>query len=124
MEEKWEFHPRYMGETWMDYDNCYTGGGGSCWDGGNPRVRKLKKRIIEEKKSESSISGTQASFKDKLIDKEKIVNEEVKEINLQSQADGTDQEIYRIKLPGAAKIGEVKLENQNHAVVFTRGEAL
>ncbi|GAB2283142.1 Callose synthase 5, variant 2 [Dionaea muscipula] len=35
-----------------------------------------------------------------------------------------DQEIYRIKLPGSAKIGEGKPENQNHAIIFTRGEAL
>ncbi|CAN8270758.1 unnamed protein product [Cochlearia groenlandica] len=35
-----------------------------------------------------------------------------------------DQEIYRIKLPGQAKIGEGKPENQNHALIFTRGEAL
>lgn len=34
------------------------------------------------------------------------------------------KEIYRIKLPGAAKLGEGKPENQNHAVIFTRGEAL
>ncbi|KAL8461989.1 hypothetical protein ACS0TY_033174 [Phlomoides rotata] len=33
-------------------------------------------------------------------------------------------EIYRIKLPGSAKIGEGKPENQNHAIIFTRGEAL
>ncbi|KAJ0753610.1 putative 1,3-beta-glucan synthase [Helianthus annuus] len=39
-------------------------------------------------------------------------------------ADNLDQEIYRIKLPGSAKIGEGKPENQNHAIVFTRGEAL
>ncbi|KAI9164724.1 hypothetical protein LWI28_000822 [Acer negundo] len=38
--------------------------------------------------------------------------------------DNLDQEIYRIKLPGPAKLGEGKPENQNHAVVFTRGEAL
>ncbi|KAH6765351.1 callose synthase 5 [Perilla frutescens var. hirtella] len=38
--------------------------------------------------------------------------------------DNLDQEIYRIKLPGSAKIGEGKPENQNHAIVFTRGEAL
>ncbi|KAK3199931.1 hypothetical protein Dsin_023346, partial [Dipteronia sinensis] len=38
--------------------------------------------------------------------------------------DNLDQEIYRIKLPGSAKLGEGKPENQNHAVVFTRGEAL
>ncbi|KAL8143622.1 hypothetical protein V2J09_016654 [Rumex salicifolius] len=35
-----------------------------------------------------------------------------------------DQEVYRIKLPGPAKIGEGKPENQNHAIIFTRGEAL
>ncbi|KAK8983008.1 hypothetical protein V6N11_054992 [Hibiscus sabdariffa] len=38
--------------------------------------------------------------------------------------DNLDQEIYRIKLPGNAKLGEGKPENQNHAMVFTRGEAL
>ncbi|XP_062011839.1 putative callose synthase 8 isoform X2 [Rosa rugosa] len=35
-----------------------------------------------------------------------------------------DQEIYRIKLPGAPTIGEGKPENQNHGIIFTRGEAL
>ncbi|XP_075498052.1 callose synthase 7 isoform X4 [Primulina tabacum] len=35
-----------------------------------------------------------------------------------------DEEIYRIKLPGNPKIGEGKPENQNHAIIFTRGEAL
>ncbi|CAN6459739.1 unnamed protein product [Victoria cruziana] len=35
-----------------------------------------------------------------------------------------DQEIYRIRLPGSAKLGEGKPENQNHAIIFTRGEAL
>ncbi|KAK4484057.1 hypothetical protein RD792_011276 [Penstemon davidsonii] len=38
--------------------------------------------------------------------------------------DNLDQEIYRIKLPGSAMIGEGKPENQNHAIIFTRGEAL
>ncbi|CAH9142883.1 unnamed protein product [Cuscuta epithymum] len=38
--------------------------------------------------------------------------------------DNLDQEIYRIKLPGSAKIGEGKPENQNHAIIFSRGEAL
>ncbi|KAH9311871.1 hypothetical protein KI387_026906 [Taxus chinensis] len=35
-----------------------------------------------------------------------------------------DQQIYRIKLPGPANVGEGKPENQNHAIIFTRGEAL
>lgn len=33
-------------------------------------------------------------------------------------------EIYRIKLPGALKLGEGKPENQNHALIFTRGDAI
>lgn len=33
-------------------------------------------------------------------------------------------EIYRIRLPGPLKIGEGKPENQNHAIIFTRGDAL
>ncbi|GMH11510.1 hypothetical protein Nepgr_013351 [Nepenthes gracilis] len=35
-----------------------------------------------------------------------------------------DQVIYKIKLPGPAILGEGKPENQNHAIIFTRGEAL
>ncbi|BFG25654.1 hypothetical protein CerSpe_119300 [Prunus speciosa] len=39
--------------------------------------------------------------------------------------DKWDEEIYRIKLPGPPTvIGEGKPENQNHAIIFTRGEAL
>ncbi|XP_071703177.1 callose synthase 7-like isoform X2 [Rutidosis leptorrhynchoides] len=39
--------------------------------------------------------------------------------------DHLDEEIYRIKLPGPpTEIGEGKPENQNHAIIFTRGEAL
>ncbi|XP_044492821.1 callose synthase 7-like [Mangifera indica] len=39
--------------------------------------------------------------------------------------DKFDEEIYRIKLPGPPiEIGEGKPENQNHAIIFTRGEAL
>ncbi|KAJ3682007.1 hypothetical protein LUZ60_014580 [Juncus effusus] len=37
---------------------------------------------------------------------------------------GKDREIYCIKLPGNPKLGEGKPENQNHAIVFTRGNAV
>uniref|UniRef100_A0A0D9VNS3 1,3-beta-glucan synthase n=1 Tax=Leersia perrieri TaxID=77586 RepID=A0A0D9VNS3_9ORYZ len=37
---------------------------------------------------------------------------------------GKDKEIYSIKLPGNFKLGEGKPENQNHAVIFTRGNAV
>lgn len=33
-------------------------------------------------------------------------------------------EIYRIQLPGPLKLGEGKPENQNHALIFTRGDAV
>ncbi|KAL0916510.1 hypothetical protein M5K25_014029 [Dendrobium thyrsiflorum] len=50
-------------------------------------------QVIEEKKSEKSISDTQPPSENKLVDKEKYVNEEDKEINLQNQADGADQNL-------------------------------
>ncbi|CAN0557580.1 unnamed protein product, partial [Ectocarpus sp. 12 AP-2014] len=34
------------------------------------------------------------------------------------------QEVYRVKLPGNPVVGEGKPENQNHAMIFTRGEHL
>ncbi|CAM9242110.1 unnamed protein product, partial [Phaeothamnion confervicola] len=34
------------------------------------------------------------------------------------------QEVFRVKLPGNPVIGEGKPENQNHAIIFTRGEAI
>ncbi|XP_042393407.1 callose synthase 10 isoform X2 [Zingiber officinale] len=37
---------------------------------------------------------------------------------------GQDQEIYSVKLPGDPKLGEGKPENQNHAIIFTRGDAI
>lgn len=43
---------------------------------------------------------------------------------IKADADGNDQEIYSIKLPGDPKLGEGKPENQNHAIIFTRGEAI
>ena len=34
------------------------------------------------------------------------------------------KEVYRIQLPGNPVLGEGKPENQNHAIIFTRGENL
>lgn len=36
----------------------------------------------------------------------------------------SEVEIYRIRLPGPVKLGEGKPENQNHAIIFTRGDAV
>ncbi|XP_020585095.1 callose synthase 9-like [Phalaenopsis equestris] len=37
---------------------------------------------------------------------------------------GKDKEVYSVKLPGDPKLGEGKPENQNHAIIFTRGSAI
>ncbi|CAN1140669.1 Putative callose synthase 8 [Linum perenne] len=60
-------------------------------------------------------------------EKEEIVNGKHPKVYssvLVKAVNGLDQEIYRIKLPGEPNIGEGKPENQNHAIIFTRGEAL
>ncbi|KAF3967140.1 hypothetical protein CMV_008830 [Castanea mollissima] len=44
--------------------------------------------------------------------------------NSSDPAQNLDQIIYKIKLPGPAILGEGKPENQNHAIIFTRGEGL
>lgn len=41
---------------------------------------------------------------------------------VKSDGKGQVQEIYRVRLPGNPVIGEGKPENQNHAMIFTRGE--
>ncbi|KAI9187505.1 hypothetical protein LWI28_028899 [Acer negundo] len=60
-------------------------------------------------------------------EKEEIVADKPRKVYssiLLKAVNGLDQEIYRIKLPGPQNIGEGKPENQNHAIIFTRGEAL
>ncbi|KAK9283040.1 hypothetical protein L1049_011268 [Liquidambar formosana] len=47
-----------------------------------------------------------------------------KSIDSSEPVQSLDQVIYRIKLPGPALLGEGKPENQNHAIIFTRGEGL
>lgn len=43
---------------------------------------------------------------------------------VKADINGKDKEIYSVKLPGNPKLGEGKPENQNHAVIFTRGNAM
>ncbi|XP_052206358.1 putative callose synthase 8 isoform X2 [Diospyros lotus] len=60
-------------------------------------------------------------------EKEEIRTDKPKKVYssiLAKAVNSLDQEIYRIKLPGPPNIGEGKPENQNHAIIFTRGEAL
>ncbi|KAE8124605.1 hypothetical protein FH972_019472 [Carpinus fangiana] len=60
-------------------------------------------------------------------EKEEIVEDKPRKVYsslLVKAVNGYEQVIYRIKLPGPPDIGEGKPENQNHAIIFTRGEAL
>lgn len=41
---------------------------------------------------------------------------------VKSNGDGKIKELYRVRLPGNPILGEGKPENQNHAMIFTRGE--
>ncbi|KAK3042260.1 hypothetical protein RJ639_001855 [Escallonia herrerae] len=43
---------------------------------------------------------------------------------VKADINGKDKDIYSVKLPGNPKLGEGKPENQNHAIVFTRGNAM
>jgi len=43
---------------------------------------------------------------------------------VKSDGHGSIQEVYRVRLPGNPVMGEGKPENQNHAVIFSRGEFL
>ncbi|KAJ9549228.1 hypothetical protein OSB04_021771 [Centaurea solstitialis] len=52
------------------------------------------------------------------------VNKEYFSKLVKGDINGKDKEVYSIKLPGNPKLGEGKPENQNHAIVFTRGNAV
>ncbi|PSS26439.1 Callose synthase [Actinidia chinensis var. chinensis] len=53
-----------------------------------------------------------------------LVKAAPKSVDSSDPGQSLDQVIYRIKLPGPAILGEGKPENQNHAIIFTRGEGL
>ncbi|CAJ2631142.1 unnamed protein product [Trifolium pratense] len=52
------------------------------------------------------------------------VNTEYYSKLVKADINGKDKEIYSVKLPGNPKLGEGKPENQNHAIIFTRGNAV
>ncbi|XP_038724507.1 callose synthase 9 [Tripterygium wilfordii] len=56
--------------------------------------------------------------------KDGIVHTEYYSKLVKADINGKDKEIYSIKLPGNPKLGEGKPENQNHAIIFTRGNAV
>jgi len=64
------------------------------------------------------------AYIDEVEEREKDKTNKVYYSVLVKAVNDLDQIIYRIKLPGPANLGEGKPENQNHAIIFTRGEAL
>nr|CAB3469623.1 unnamed protein product [Digitaria exilis] len=68
--------------------------------------------------------GLRVAYIDEVEERDDVKVQKVFYSVLVKALDNHDQEIYRIKLPGPAKLGEGKPENQNHAIIFTRGEAL
>ncbi|RZC85632.1 hypothetical protein C5167_026304 [Papaver somniferum] len=73
------------------------------------RNEALRVAFIHEEESGTTDGKIKKEFYSKLV---------------KADLNGKDQEIYSIKLPGNPKLGEGKPENQNHAIIFTRGEAI
>ncbi|KAI5664996.1 hypothetical protein M9H77_24319 [Catharanthus roseus] len=73
------------------------------------RNEALRVAFIHEEESAAADGKVSKEFYSKLV---------------KGDGQGKDQEIYSIKLPGNPKLGEGKPENQNHAIIFTRGEAI
>lgn len=90
---------------------------GSHKSSGNPQAQDILDLMIRY----PSLRVAYVEEKEEIVsDKPRTVYSSV----LVKAVNGFDQEIYRIKLPGPPNIGEGKPENQNHSIIFTRGEAL
>ncbi|KMS98256.1 hypothetical protein BVRB_4g094050 [Beta vulgaris subsp. vulgaris] len=96
--------------TWQMY--------GTCKSAGDPRAQDMLDLMIR-------YPALRVAY---VEEKEETVANELQKIYtsvlVRGGANGHDQEVYRVKLPGPPNIGEGKPENQNHAIIFTRGEAL
>ncbi|KNA15478.1 hypothetical protein SOVF_097910 [Spinacia oleracea] len=96
--------------TWQMY--------GSCKSVGDPRAQDM----IDLMTRYPALRVAYVEEKEEIIGDE---NQKVySSVLVKGGVNGQDQEVYRIKLPGPPNIGEGKPENQNHAIIFTRGEAL
>ncbi|KAI3681239.1 hypothetical protein L6452_36028 [Arctium lappa] len=83
-----------------------------------PSLRVAHIDEVEETNNDKSKTEVQVSYYSVLV---KVVP---KSTDASDPFQNLDQVIYRIKLPGPAILGEGKPENQNHAIIFTRGEGL
>ncbi|KAL8153238.1 hypothetical protein V2J09_010998 [Rumex salicifolius] len=85
---------------------------------GDPRAEDIQQLMIRYP------SLRVAYVEEKEVTNDRNKSEKIYSSILVKAVNGHDEEIYRIKLPGTPNIGEGKPENQNHAIIFTRGEAL
>ncbi|KAI4323117.1 hypothetical protein L6164_022748 [Bauhinia variegata] len=85
---------------------------------GDPRYHD----IIDLMKRYPSLRVAYVEEKEEIVEGKlhKVYSSKLVKVNV----NGLEQEIYRVKLPGPPDIGEGKPENQNHGIIFTRGEAL
>ncbi|XP_039040472.1 putative callose synthase 8 isoform X1 [Hibiscus syriacus] len=97
---------------------------GSHKSSGDPRAEDIKELMIRY----PALRVAYIEEKEEIVgDKPQKMGEEPPKVysSILAKAVGSfDQVIYRIKLPGPPIIGEGKPENQNHAIIFTRGDAL
>ncbi|PON81166.1 Glycosyl transferase [Trema orientale] len=93
-------------------------------------IDEVEEPITEDKSieasKEKSIGTSKSKFKPKVqkVYYSKLVKVPAKRSDSSEPVQSLDQLIYQIKLPGPAILGEGKPENQNHAIIFTRGEGL
>ncbi|KAL8152111.1 hypothetical protein V2J09_021919 [Rumex salicifolius] len=95
----------------------------TCQDYGNQK-RRGDRRATDILNLMVNNPSLRVAYIDEVEERDGKMSQKVYYSVLVKAVDNLDQEIYRIKLPGPAKIGEGKPENQNHAIIFTRGEAL
>ncbi|KAF8408946.1 hypothetical protein HHK36_005016 [Tetracentron sinense] len=85
---------------------------------GTERTNMLVSELIRRDEGRWNITKLKQIFTQDTV-------QEIRKISVSSFHIPHRLEIYRIKLPGRpTDIGEGKPENQNHAIIFTRGEAL
>ncbi|KAI3511129.1 hypothetical protein L1887_18273 [Cichorium endivia] len=84
----------------------------------------LRVAFIDEVEETSNSNEKTKKVVDKVSFYSVLVKAVPKSSDSSDPVQNQDQVIYRIKLPGPAILGEGKPENQNHAIIFTRGEGL
>lgn len=90
---------------------------GTCKAAGDPRAQDITDLMIR-------YPALRVAYVEEKEDIQNKTQKVYSSVLVRGGAIGYEQEIYRIKLPGPPNMGEGKPENQNHAIVFTRGEAL